>query len=213
MSAIKALRLDHWGVKQAMRHPLIAGKKPIGRGVFSAVFEGTRKNTVLKMTCDDIGYWMLNDPYVGVKHRHFPKVVESHGEIGTMTIGREEHTIYLFEMEKLNRLETGSEAKRLSRQITMTGNSASYNIEGSWRSCSRTAAVLANMVEDKALPKSIRNALTQLCDFCHNISGGTLDMHGGNFMQRDNGELVMTDPLANMKIHERAVSQLYDRRW
>lgn len=213
MSVCKALRKDHWGVKSALKHPLVAGRKIIGRGCFSLVFEGTKKNTVLKMTMDDIGYWMLNDYCMGVKHHHFPRVVESHGDIGETMIGKELFPIYLFEMERLVKLQSGSPAARLARLITQTSGTTSMSLNSHWKEDHHAQEVLGNMMANKQLPRSVRNALTKLCDFCHNFPGGMMDMHTGNFMQRRNGELVMIDPIANLRTFEKAQKQVHQRGW
>ena len=55
------MKLNDWNVKRAIAgNPLIAGKKPIGRGAFSMVFDGSKPSTVFKMTIDRAGYWLLN---------------------------------------------------------------------------------------------------------------------------------------------------------
>jgi hypothetical protein len=214
MSAIKALRLDDRNVKSAMNHPLLKDKKPIGRGVFSAVFEGTRKNTVLKMTVDDISYCLLNDCTVGVKHRHFPRVIENHGDIGAARINWMHYPIYLYEVERLEKLKNGSDTKRLARMISKSQDKA-HRRNSIYRLDDYTKAhiELTVMARDAMLPRSIRNALSLLSDFCSNMPGSVLDMHLGNFMQRKNGELVITDPLASAEIMNKASAQLSRRGW
>lgn len=207
MSIRKALRLDHWAVKMALRHPLLEGKKPIGRGVFSAVFEGTRKNTVLKLTVDDIGYWLFNDWAVGVNHRHFPRIIKSHQDIGSVKLGGKDFPLYLFEMEKLEKIQPGTDTKRLARRI-QTATMTASNKAGLWmRDDLRSAMMVQHMMQDTTLPRSIRNALGQLENFCCNIPGGQMDLHMNNMMQRKNGELVIIDPLANMSIWRKAVGR------
>lgn len=213
MSSCKALRMDCYGVKAALRHPLLEGKKMIGRGVFSMVFEGTRKNTVLKMTVDNLGYMMLNDRVSGIRHKHFPKVVETHDDIGETKIGAESHLVYLFEMERLEKLQKDSDAKRLARLITNVTGTTSMRHKGSWRDEYRSAELLKAMKTSDELPRSIKNALGRLEMFCRDIPGGTLDMHAGNFMQRKNGDLVMIDPIADMKLWEQAKVQVFVRGW
>lgn len=213
MSAIKALRLDNPDVKNVMQHRLLKGKKPIARGVFSAIFEGTQKNTVLKMTVDDVSYWMLNDVYSHVTHRHFPKALVNHQDIGKTNVNGEILPIYLYEMEKLEKLDRVSDNRRLAREICNGEDRASHQVMTVWTDPMHSVNVLAGMIQDNSLPRGIRNALSQLSDFCRLVPGGTLDMHIGNFMQRKNGELVITDPLANMVIQQAAVKQLQQRGW
>jgi hypothetical protein len=72
---------------------------------------------------------------------------------------------------------------------------------------------LEKLVMEKSLSTSVKNAIKQLCDFCHNMPGAILDMHMGNFMQRRNGELVITDPLASALILNKTGEQLNRRGW
>lgn len=213
MSICKALRKDHLGVQMALRHPLLDGKKMIGRGVFSMVFEGTRKNTVLKMTVDNIGYYAFNDYMCGVRHKHFPRVTDCHGEIGTVRLGKHEESIYLYEMERLQPLKVGSEARRLARSIANAAATASG--QHFWRTSEDIRAMLTfgSMLQDKSLPRSIRNALQQLEEFCGRMPGGSVDLHMHNMMMRKNGDLVIIDPVANMQIWRNARDQLRQRGW
>lgn len=206
----KALRLDDYGVKAAMRHDILLSKKPIARGAFSAIFDGTRKNTVLKMTVDNFGYYMLNDWACGVKHSMFPRVVGNHGEIGTIKSFTDDHPIYLFEMERLEKIQNASLAKRTARSIMNALNRAEKTVPQSMRYGEmRTYMILNAASYDVSLSRMVRNALTQLADFSANMPGGTLDMHIGNFMQRKNGELVITDPIASMGVYREIVRQSF----
>lgn len=207
MSIRKALRLDHLEVKLALRHPLLEGKKPIGRGCFSAIFEGTRKNTVLKLTVNDIGYWLFNCWATKVEHRHFPRIIDRHGDIGTVKLRGTDYPLFLFEMEKLEELQPNTDTKRLAKRIQTSVATASSKA-GLWmRDDLRSAMMVQHMMKDVTLPRSIRNALGQLENFCCDYSGGQIDLHMGNMMQRKNGEFVITDPLANMSIWRKAVGR------
>lgn len=207
MSIRKALRLNHCEVKNALRHPLLEGKKPIGRGAFSAVFEVTRKNTVLKLTVDDIGYRLFNCWAKRVKHWHFPRIVDRHGDIGTIKIDDRDYPLFLFEMEKLEKIQHGTDTKRLAMKIQNTVRAASGRA-GVWmRDDLRSVMMVQHMMRDTSLPRSIRNALGQLENFCCNHSDGQIDLHMGNMMQRKNGDLVIIDPLANMSIWRKAVGR------
>ena len=209
MSMCKALRKDCWGVQSALRHPLLEGKKLIGRGVFSMVFEGTRKNTVLKMTVDDIGYYAFNDWAVGCRHRHFPRIIQSEGDIGSAKINGKDRSIYLFEMERLEKL-TG-EARKLARQVMNVGATASGKYHWKTGDDIRAMLTFGEMARDKSLPRSVRNAIQQLEEFCGNVPGGSVDLHMNNMMQRKNGDLVIIDPIANMKIWRESLEQLKRR--
>lgn len=64
-------------IQPLREHPLLKGKKLIGRGMFSAVFE-TGPDTVLKLTVDSVNYALLVGParMIGA---HFPHVLEDQG--------------------------------------------------------------------------------------------------------------------------------------
>lgn len=205
MSIRKALRLDHWEVKSALRHSLLEGKKPIGRGCFSAIFEGTRKNTVLKLTVDNFGYWLFNCWTAKVEHRHFPRIIDSHGDIGTVKLGGTDYPLFLFEMEKLEKIKPGTDTKRLAMNIQNAVRTANDKVDLWMRNDLRSAMMVQHMTQNTTLPRSIRNALGQLENFCFSYPGGQIDLHINNMMQRKNGELVITDPLANMSIWRKAV--------
>lgn len=179
-----------------MQHKALRGKKVIARGVFSAVYEGSRPNTVLKLTADSYGYRMLNDWACCVKHRHFPRVKIDHEQIGDFRMNGEHFPLFLFEMERLEKLATGSDARRLASRISREQNNCT-NDNWNWPADDRARFGIMSMIETGNLNKSIKNALGELEQFCGNNPGAVLDMHLGNFMQRKNGELVITDPLCD----------------
>lgn len=200
MSVKKVLKLNDWRVKQTLQEfEAIKGKKIIGRGVFSVVFEGSRKNTVIKVTADPMSYWMLNCYAYGVTHRHFPKVKNDFGEIGSTRIGKVDVPIYAFETERLYPLETGSKAKKTARIIrNVQSETSSKNF---WKhGYQHLASVTLYDMQKTITIGSVKNALAQLCDFCGNYLDAGLDMHMGNFMQRKNGELVITDPILDRSL-------------
>ncbi|MHB0928657.1 MAG: hypothetical protein ACYC3W_07020 [Candidatus Nanopelagicales bacterium] len=51
---------------------------------------------------------------------------------------------------------------------------------------------------------TLRQAMQQLMFFCQSTQVGILDMHLGNFMQRANGDLVLTDPICDDRLLEKA---------
>jgi hypothetical protein len=191
------LRLDNWSVKRARNHPLLVGKKHFARGAFSAIFDGTRKNTVLKMTVDPISYGMLNWSFPYVNHRHFPRVVKNHSDIGEVRINGENYPIFLYEIERLEKLKVGGEA-RATAKLIKTSLMLASNSTPLWQRINIPYTEIEAVAQDRALPKSIRNAMDQLSTFCSNIGDAFfIDMHMANFMQRKNGELVISDPLAS----------------
>jgi len=197
MSIAKILKLDDWRVKLATQHEAIKGKKPIARGVFSAIYDGSRPNTVYKLTADSFGYWMLNCDYYGVKHRHFPKVFKNFGEVGEIKLGKKEFPLYLFEMERLERVS--GEAKKQAQAIVRQQGKTLTNA-WQWPQLDRAFFCVQDMLRSKSFSRSVLNAFAQLEEFCCNYPGAALDMHIGNFMKRKNGELVITDPLMDKAV-------------
>lgn len=215
--AIKVLRLDDWSVRSALRHEALKGKKCIARGAFSAVYEGSKPNTILKVSVDNLGYWMLNCCAAGVSHWHFPRIIENHGWIGDMKIGNVDFPIYLVEMERLEKLKVGSDAKRLARLLSGQQRRSTMKCvspHGMKGDSTSTVDTLTDILNSKiSLPRSIGNALKQLRDFCQYYDGARLDMHLGNFMQRKNGELVITDPLMDSVAFEARSRQMRKHTW
>lgn len=212
--AIKVLRLDDWSVKAALRHEALKGKKCIARGAFSAVYESGKPNTVLKVSVDNLGYWMLNCCAVGVSHWHFPRVIENHGCIGDMKIGGVDFPIYLVEMERLEKLKVGSDARKVARLLSKQQVHSTMKCVSRHGDVSSTSTVdaISDILNSKVgLPRSVGNALKQLRDFCMSYDGARLDMHLGNFMQRKNGELVITDPLMDSVAFEARTRQIMRR--
>ena len=212
--AIKVLKLNDWRVKLALRHEALQGKKCIARGVFSAIYEGSKPNTVFKVTVDSFGYWMLNCAYYGVKHKHFPRIIEDHGVIGEIKLGCDEYPIYLFEMERLEKLEVGSGSRKVASGISSKSRRSigkSYS-----RRClgdnDRASVVIGDMKKNTLIPRSIRSALGQLTEFCVNYPNASVDMHLGNFMQRKNGDVVITDPLMDGPLYDAMIRQFQASR-
>lgn len=197
MSIARVLRLDDWRVKLAAQHEAIRGKKPIARGVFSAVYDGSKPNTVYKLTADSFGYWMVNCNHYGVKHRHFPKVHKDFGDIGVIKLNGKEFPLYLFGMERLEKV-TG-EAKKQAQAIVRR---QAHTLTNAWKwpQLDRALFCVQDMLRDKTFPRSILSAFIQLEEFCCNYPGAAMDMHIGNFMKRKNGELVITDPLMDKAV-------------
>lgn len=211
---IKVLRLDCPGVRATIAGlKVLQGKKPIARGCFSAVYDGQRPNTVLKLTADNLGYSLLNDAVIGIGGRHLPRIVKDFFCVGDTNINGEDFPLYLYEMERLEKIKTGSPERRLVRQIVKHASAASATSKRMWRDPNYITDTLKVMVENPNLTKSWRHAFSGMLHFCRNTCAGSLDLHSGNFMRRANGEVVMIDPIANMDLYRRAELQLVRRKW
>jgi hypothetical protein len=211
MSA-KAFRFDEPGARLALRHPLLQGKKLLGRGNFSAVFEGTRPNTALKLTVDGPSYWMANDKVTRVTHRHFTRVHDDHQDIGEISVLGRRWPIYLYEVERLSKLRAGSQACKLARSIIIRHNDRRLTYADVPEEFLAEEEA-RKMVACKDLPGSVRNAFKDLARYCSYNGGNFLDLHMKNFMERANGQLVMTDPIGDLTLVEEVETQLQIRRW
>lgn len=199
---MKVLRLTDHNIKRARQHAAISGKKPIARGCFSAIFDGSKPSTVFKLTIDPIGYWMLNCSAAHVEGKHFPKVVQNLQEVGITNIQGKEYFIYLFEMERLLPLKRYAENYQEARSV-MTG---SWNMgRKSFSTSDRIGSILTS---NQKISKSVKLAVAELERFAQDYNNDmTLDMHTGNFMQRKNGTLVITDPMAEKRLFEIATGR------
>lgn len=194
-----AFNLNHWKMRDLRQLPELKGKKLIGRGMFSAVFEGSTPDTVLKMTVDSVGYWLLNCCAAGVGGEHFPKVIKNHHDVGEVNVGKTEFPVYLFEMERLVKLKVGSAAKKLARKISTSQLKIS---RASWSS--DVTGQLGELASVAKLPETLRQAIRDVENFAGNYPNAQLDMHMGNFMQRENGDLVITDPMFDTDVFDAA---------
>lgn len=185
----------------------------IGCGQFSAVFEGSRPDTIHKLTIDPVAYWLFNDGYVGVEGKHFPKTVEDYSDVGEVVIhanlrsGRPRKVpIYLYEQERLQPLPMKSEQRKLAKKIidkARGGTTVSVRSPtGRVRDVDTAKAKLETLASQEDLPESVREASEQLADFCDYYDDLFLDMHFGNFMVRpETGDLIFSDPFGCASIY------------
>lgn len=203
-----AFNLNDWAMRDLRQLPELKDKKLIGRGMFSAVFEGSRPDTVLKMTVDSVGYWLLNCCAAGVSGDHFPRVIKNHHDIGVVDVGKTEFPVYLFEMERLVKLKVGSATRKLARKISTSQLKIS---RASWSS--DVTGQLGELANVAKLPETLRQAIRDVESFASNYPNAQLDMHMGNFMQRENGDLVITDPLFDVEVFNVSNRSHWQRRF
>lgn len=108
------LHLKDHGVQRARRaHPALAGKPCLARGTFSAVFEGTRPETVLKLTMDRSNYAYMTDG-LSPDGPHKPELFEDHHIVGEASTGED---LYLIEVERLAPLKGPAAHATVLRQV------------------------------------------------------------------------------------------------
>lgn len=197
------LQLRNPGVQFARgNNAVLRGKKILGRGMFAAVFEGRSPDTVLKMTTCQYSYWMLNCSCCAVRNPMFPRLIENFGEIGEMKLHGISYPIWLYEVERLQKVAPSSPQKRLRRKIIH--KVASEALPKSWAVPSEFMGqfVFDHLACDEELPEDVRDAMGELADFCSNYPGARADLAGGNFMQRSDGQLVINDPVFDVKARD-----------
>lgn len=209
---MKILTLTHPSVRLARNHPAIKGRNLLGAGQFSAVFEGSRPDTVLKLTVDPAGYWLFNDDVVRCQGRHFPTTGEDYGQIdevvvhANLTNGRPRQVpIYLYEQERLEKLSQKSDQRKLAKSIINLSRQASNDPiyidtcakrrHPRLRDVDDARLTLQVMGRSQELPESVREAIGNLESFCQHFDDLFLDLHFGNFMVRPStGDLIFSDP-------------------
>lgn len=171
-------------------HPLLDGKKEIGRGEYSIVLDkgdGERVYKVVSSPADYFLYTAEDRP----RGKHFPIVHADHGIIGRALSG---YPLHLIEMERLYPLAEGSPAADLAMRL----------IEFYWAACTQWSRLGANMgrialyhlvrhpldVDD-----GIQDALKALSDFVEEYQVLPDILNANNLMMRKDGTLVFSDPV------------------
>lgn len=171
-------------------HPLLDGKKEIGRGEYSIVLDKGDGERVYKIVSSPADYFLYTaeDRPLGV---HFPVTYADHGIIGRARSG---YPLHLLEMEKLFPLSEGSPAARLAHSL----------IELYWSACQTWQRLGADMgrialhhltTSPLAIEHSLHEALKALSDFVEEYQVRPDILNANNLMQRKDGTLVFSDPV------------------
>lgn len=187
---IRAIRPNDAGVRRALRAHGVADRTLLGRGVFSLVYDGGRRR-VLKLTLDAVSYSFMRE----AKNKHFPRIRHDYGVVGSTVIDMNEFPLFLMEVERLQKLPNGSEAKKIATAVHRADR---YQ----W-----IQTTLLRLKGVKTVPNSIRNAIKELETFVGNDRADLVDMHMANFMCRRNGELVISDPLMDRFVWETRIME------
>lgn len=171
-------------------HPLLDGKREIGRGECSIVLDKGDGERVYKLVSSPADYF-LHTAADRPRGPHFPVVFADHGVIGRAQSG---HPFHLLEMERLYPLAEGSPAAELSRRL----------IEYYWSACARWSQLGADMgrialyhltVEPPGVGESLQQALAALADFVEEYQVLPDLLNANNLMMRADGTLVFSDPV------------------
>lgn len=163
----------------------------IARGGNSIIYEGSKPNTVFKLTVDPAAWWALADPYFALKGKHFLKLIQAIGEVGEST-RRPGMPLYLMEIERLENPRGRSKAsfayRHLSRKYDYTIND----------SVLRGVEWICHSIKEKRVKGSLKTALLQIVEFIQTFDCYP-DIHAGNIMRR--GDIwVFSDPVASRDV-------------
>ncbi len=204
---MKILKLTDPGVKAVISsHPALRGKKQIGRGFYSIVFDNG--DTVLKLTADAHHYDLLQFYAEG---KSFPAVINNHGYVGEQTHGK--FPLFLLEIEKLVKVPGKTVNSKIVHKLCRTASrmmavkTPIFERHADKIDMARIVPeTFYQMSEDEDLPAYVREGLEQLGRFSLDYEGVGIDFHPSNFMQREaTGELVLSDPILNILTFNKAL--------
>ena len=188
---MKILKLTDLNVRHLRAtHPAFAGTRLLARGTFCAVFEMSDTSRVLKLTTDRAHANYLTD-CLSPQGEYKPEVLKTH-DIDVET----EHglPLYLFEVERLQKVPAGSPAKKLASRLM--------------RFCDEHAHFPEKLTDIEGMTASLAQFLKELNWFIANYDVKA-DLKMDNFMQRADGTLVMSDPVFDSKL----LHQEYQRQY
>jgi len=171
-------------------HPLLDGRREIGRGEYSIVIDKGDGERVYKIASSPADYFLYtaDDRPRG---RHFPRIYRDHGVIGRARSG---YPLHLIEMERLYPLAEGSSAAEIAARL------ATFY----WSACEQWAQLGADMgrialfhltLNPLGVGESIERALRALADFVEAYQVMPDILHADNLMMRKDGTLVFSDPV------------------
>ncbi|WP_151708847.1 hypothetical protein [Acinetobacter brisouii] len=195
-------------------HPLLKNKALIGTGQFSGVFEGSRPDTVYKLSIDRASY-IFHTSYLGKSDRtHFTKVIQDHGIVGRFKTSKNvvrtklsnprelDAPIYLYEVEKLHKIPVKTENKLLSMRITKDWRT--FDFASDQQELFHRALDVSTQIQERPYMQgqdSVLEALLSISYFLGEYSDAFVDIHGANMMQRANGDFVFSDPIGDLFIY------------
>lgn len=180
----KLIRQNDKAVRQAQRLTPAAGRKLLGRGVTTLVFEGEHPNSVLKLTVDQVAY-ELAEAQRSWECAGLPRTGQLFGQVGTTSEG---NAIWLFEQERLTKLGVGSAPRKLCMGVSRL-------VWSQYEHCDTVDEVLASA--QPSIPNvGLSAAALHLADFAATRRERLrLDLHASNFMLREaSGQAVVSDP-------------------
>lgn len=195
-------------------HPALKGKKLIGTGQYSGVFEGSNPNTVLKLSIDRASYVFHTSYMLDHQSSHITKVIKDYGIVGNFVTSKnvtrtaysqpDELTVpvFLYEVEKLDKIQMKTPNKLLSHRLTADWRKLNRREEDECEyECSKKAIAELKAKEYMKGQESCIEALELITYFNFIYSDSFSDIHGANLMQRPNGEFVFSDPIGDLHLY------------
>lgn len=170
------MNLRH-GIGRTLRNlPQLRDKRLIGRGSFCAVFEGSRHDTVYKLTTDRSAWCYMTGAYRPTG-THTPVVLRDFGDVSP----DEEKPVFLVEVERLVPLR--------SKPPCDYSKGFAFVVKNHWEIFNRGQTTLLFRC-----PPSLRDFFEDLHIFTSNFEC-SFDATMRNVMRRHDGTLVASDPV------------------
>lgn len=174
-------------------HPLLKGRKEIGRGENTIVLDGDvvdGQEHVYKVLSSptDYAYYTADDRPTGP---HFPIVYADHGAAGRSSRG---FPFYIVEVEKLYPLPGGCDATDVATKISTSYFDACVM----WRNLAQDMGRIALhhlVVTPMGWTDAVRQSLKALEDFSSEYGALPDLIKADNLMMRKDGTLVFSDPV------------------
>jgi len=180
------------------KFPCLVGKKVIGRGCYSYVFEGESPGTVLKLTCDPVyaEFLRLKSGEPGVT-----KLVHDYGSIESNELGQ----VSLFSIERLHHLKKWHHDNMILERdallSTISFKIAMSEIDTGMMPCQVAhAEALEEIRQSRMFSDSVGSALSAISDYMKQTELDVLlDLGNPDNYMTDGRSLIITDPL--MLVH------------
>lgn len=174
-------------------HPLLNGRKEIGRGESTIVLDGDvvdGQARVFKVLSSptDYAYYTAPDRPTG---RHFPIVFADHGTVGRSSRG---FPFYIVEVEKLYPLPSAGDATELASKIS----SSYFDACRMWRNLAQDMGRIALhhlVATPMGWNDTMRDSLHALEGFTEEYGALPDLIKADNLMMRKDGTLVFSDPV------------------
>ncbi len=178
---------------QAPDHPLLNGRKEIGRGESTIVLDGDvvdGQERVFKVLSSptDYAYYTAPDRPTG---KHFPVVYADHGVVGRSSRGFPFHIV---EVEKLYPLPGSGDAAEVATKLSTSYFDACLM----WRNLAQDMGRIALhhlVVTPMGWSDTVQQSLKALEVFSHEYGALPDLIKADNLMMRKDGTLVFSDPV------------------